>query len=69
MDSLDKFKDTDPKKYWKLVSSLTEQSDDKSKSVQTEDWQDFFSNMNRTPPPPPPLYTKGININKIHIYL
>ena len=50
LDSLDQLRDTDPKKYWKLIKSLKEDSEsDSTNSVEPEQWFQYFTELNQKP--------------------
>ncbi|CAC5414343.1 unnamed protein product [Mytilus coruscus] len=50
LNSLDNFRDSDPKQYWKLINSLKESTvDSKEKSVEPETWFNHFSVLNKSP--------------------
>ena len=47
LDGLDILRDSDPKKYWKLINSLKESSgDNKTDLVEPDSWYSYFSNLN-----------------------
>ena len=50
LDSRDQLRDTDPKKYWKLIESLKEDSEsDSTNSVEPEQWFQYFTELNQQP--------------------
>ena len=48
LDNLHQLRDTDPKKYWKLIKSLKEESDS-THSVEPEQWFQYFTELNQQP--------------------
>lgn len=50
LDSLDQLRYTDPKKYWKLIKSVKEDSEsDSTNSVAPEQWFQYFTKLNKKP--------------------
>ena len=48
LDQLDLLRDSDPKKYWKLINSLKESKDkNNTGTIETEEWHTYFSDLNK----------------------